>query len=103
MADDFLDVLADHGSKESFEAVVMDGTNTNTGWKDSMMAHVERVLQVVILWFVCQLHGIELPFRHLFSHCDGDLGTSGPDSFKGPTGKQCKEEVHLLVVIQLIV
>ena len=100
LADDFLDVLADHGSKESFEAVVMDGTNTNTGWKDGMMAHVERVLQVVILWFVCQLHGIELPFRHLFSHCDGGLGTSGPDSFKGPTGKQCKEEVHLLVVIQ---
>ena len=41
MADDFLDVLADHGSRESFEAVVMDETNTNTGWKDGMIAHVE--------------------------------------------------------------
>ena len=45
------------------------------------------------------LHGNELPFRHLFSHCDGGLGTSGPDSFKGPLGKQCKEEIHRLDVV----
>ena len=100
LADDFLDVLADHECTESIEAVVMDGTNTNTGWKDGLVAHVERDLPAVLLWLVCQLHGNELPFRHLFSHCDGGLGTSGPDSFKGPLGKQCKEEVHLLNVIK---
>ena len=64
-----------------------------------MMAHVERDIPAVILWLVCQLHGNELPFRHLFSHCDGGLGTSGPDSFKGPIGKQCKEEIHLWDVV----
>ena len=100
LADDFLDVLADHKSTESIEAVVMDGTNTNTGWRDGMLAHVERDIPAVLLWLVCQLHGNELPFRHLFSHCDGGLGTSGPDSFKGPIGKQCKGEVHLLNVVQ---
>ena len=99
MADDFLDVIAEHDSTESIEAVVMDGTNTNTGWKDGMMAHVERDMSTLILWLVCQLHGNELPFRHLFSHCDGGLGTSGPDSFKGPIGKQCKEEIHLKDIV----
>ena len=60
-----------------------------------------RNLPAVLLWLVCQLHGNELPFRHLFSHCDGGLGTSGPDSFKGPLGKQCnKEDIQLFNVIK---
>ena len=45
------------------------------------------------------LHGNELPLRHLFNHCDGGMGTSGPDSFNGPLGKQCKEEVHLKPIV----
>ena len=100
LATDFVDVIAEHDSKESLEAVVMDGTNTNTGWKDGMVAHVERDCCCVLLWLVCMLHGNELPFRHLFKYCDGGLGTSGPDSFLGPHGKQCKEEVHLWVIVQ---
>ena len=100
LANDFIDVIAEHASTESLEAVVMDGTNTNTGWKDGMVAHVERDILALLLWLVCMLHGNELPFRHLFSFCDGGLGTSGPDSFKGPHGKQCKEKIHLWDIVQ---
>ena len=73
-------------SRESLVAVVADGTGTNTGWKDGMLAHVERILQALLLWLICQLHGNELGLRHVFTHCDGGHGTSGPDSFKGPLG-----------------
>ena len=61
LATDFVDVIAEHDSKESLEAVVMDGTNTNTGWKDGMVAHVERDCFCVLLWLMCMLHGNELP------------------------------------------
>ena len=44
---DFMDVLAEHNSKESLLAVAADGTNTNTGWKDGMIAHLERDLDVM--------------------------------------------------------
>ena len=41
---DFIEVLAEHESKESLVAVVADGTNVNTGWEDGMIAHLEREL-----------------------------------------------------------
>ena len=81
------------------EAIVADGTAVNTGWKDGFKGHVERDLRATLLHLICMLHGNELDFRHLFCHCEGGLGTSGPDSFKGPVGTQCKEQVHLLDVI----
>ena len=99
LANDFLDVLAEHNSLESVLAVVADGTNTNTGYKDGMIAHVERDLEDPLLWLICLLHGNELGFRHFFELCDGGFGTSGPDSFKGPLGKACKELLHLLNVV----
>ena len=94
-----VDVLAENESKDTLEAVVADGTAVNTGWKDGFIGHVERDLSARFLWLICMLHGNELPLRHLFSHCDGGLWTSGPDSFKGPLGKECKEEVHLKNVV----
>ena len=41
----------------------------------------------------------KLPLRHLFSVCDGGLGTSGPDSFKGPLGRACSnQDLHRLPI-----
>ena len=80
--------------------MLADGTNTNTGWKDGMIAHTERDLQRQLLWLICQLHGNELGLRHFFDHCDGGFGTSGPDSFGGPIGKACKGELHLLDTVR---
>ena len=47
-----------------------------------------------------QLHGNELGLRHVFTHCDGGHGTSGPDSFKGSLGQALMTEVHKMKVVQ---
>ena len=73
-----------------------DGTNVNTGWKDGMIAHLERELGTPLVWLICLLHGNELDLRHWFEKCDGGFGTSGPESFKGPCGQACKGDLHLL-------
>ena len=70
LANDFVDVIAEHDSIDSIVAVVADGTNTNTGWKEGMIAHTERDLQIALLWLICLLHGIELGLRHWFAVCD---------------------------------
>ena len=97
LADDFLEVVIENNSEASLEAVVADGTNTNTGWRDGCIAHLERKIHPArpLLWLICQAHGNELPLRALFTHCDGGHGTSGPDSFKGPLGQACTGDVHL--------
>ena len=102
LANDFRDVLAEHNSIATIEAVVCDGTNTNTGWKDGFIAHLERDLKRNLTRCVCLAHGQELPFRHLFCFCDGGHGTSGPDSFQGPLGQECKGKIHLLVVVAFV-
>ena len=35
----------------------MQDGSTNTGWKTGMLAHVERDMQTVLLWLICQFHG----------------------------------------------
>ena len=100
LASDFVDVLSEHGAKDSILAVVADGTNVNVGWKDGMIAHVERDIERNLLWLICQLHGNELDFRHYFEKCDGGFGTSGPESFKGPIGKACTKDLHMLPVVE---
>ena len=104
LADDFLEVLIENSSDATLEAVVCDGANVNTGWRDGMLAFLERKLgqDRVLLWLVCMAHGNELPMRALFTHCDGGLGTSGPDSFKGPLGQACSGEVHLQDVVKFV-
>ena len=87
LANDVLDVLAEQDSKESLDAIVADGTWTNTGSKEGMIAHVERDLQRYLLWLICQLHGNELGLHHVSTANDGGHGTSGPDSFEGHIGR----------------
>ena len=101
LAEDFLDVLIENNSESTLEAVVCDGTNSNTGWKDGMLSHLERKLNPPrpILRLVCQAHGIELSLRALFSLCVGGFGTSRPTSFEGPIGKSCAGKVHLKDVV----
>ena len=50
-------VFADHDSIETVEAVVANGTNTNTGWKEGFIAHVERDLRRNLFWLICIAHG----------------------------------------------
>ena len=61
-----------------------------------LLGGVIRLLEVKIgrplHYAICQLHGNELPLRHLFSKLDGS--TSGPNSFSGPIGNAIKNNVH---------
>ena len=43
---------------------------------------------------------MELGLRHVFGHCDGGNGTSGPDSFTGSLGQALMTEVHQMKVVQ---
>lgn len=61
LAEDCRDVLVEHESEETVQAVACDGTWVNTGWKDGMLAHLERLLQITILWLVCQVRKYNLP------------------------------------------
>lgn len=94
-AEDFLEVVAETGSEETLLAILCDGCNTNTGWKSGMFVNVERKLGRQLLCCSCMLHANELYLRAVFIKCDGGLGTTGPESFAGPMGKRCKDDLHL--------
>jgi hypothetical protein len=79
---DFL--LQNNITSEHLVAVGCDGTASNTGNKGGIVALLEARLNRPLQWLVCQLHGNELPLRHLMQHLDGP--TSGPHGFKGPIG-----------------
>ena len=101
LSEDFYDVVADNNSIDTLEAVLCDGTAVNTGNRIGFICYLERKLKRKLLWLVCQLHGNELPLRHVFDHFDGGFGTSGPTSFKGPLGQACSvDEIHLRPVIK---
>jgi hypothetical protein len=95
LAIDFGEVLAETKSKESLKCVSCDGTPVNTGWKDGLVAHLERDLGKKLLCLSCLLHQNELPLRKLFNESDGGFGTTGPESFGGEIGKLCSKPLHL--------
>lgn len=66
-------------------AIGCDGTAVNTGKKGGAIRLIEEHVNRPLHWFVCLLHGNELPLRHLFEKLDGS--TTGPRSFSGPVGK----------------
>ena len=67
-------------------AIGCDGTNVNTGTKNGVIKRLEETLNSTLHWFVCMLHGNELPLRKIFTSLDGR--TSGPKCFTGFIGKQ---------------
>jgi hypothetical protein len=77
-------------------AVGCDGTVTNTGSKGGVICLLEKRLKKPLQWLVCQLHGNELPLRHLMEHLDGP--TSGPRGFSGPIGGALLGCQHMPVV-----
>jgi hypothetical protein len=72
-------------SVDKLVAIGCDGTNVNTGQNNGVIRLIEVELGKPMQWLVCQLHGNELPLRHLLQHLDGP--TTGPRAFSGPIGK----------------
>ena len=100
LANDLIEILGEYESKDSLKAICCDGTATNTGWQDGMVAHTERDLEKKLLLLSCMLHENELPFRKVFDKLDGGHGTTGPESFGGEIGKAAKEDLHLKDVVE---
>ena len=63
-----------------------DGTVVNTGTVNGDIALFESELKRPVQWLVCQIHGNELPLRHLIQKLDGP--TSGPSGWTGPIGRE---------------
>jgi len=72
-------------SVDKLVAMGCDGTNVNTGQHNGVIRLIELEIGKPVQWLVCQLHGNELPLRHLLEHLDGS--TTGPRAFSGPIGK----------------
>ena len=47
------------------QAIRCDGTNSNVGWKTGVIRRLEEKFKRPLHWNICQLHGNELPLRHL--------------------------------------
>ena len=56
LASDFRDVLAEYDAIDSLLAVLVDGTNVNTGWRTGLVASLERGLQRKLIMISCMLH-----------------------------------------------
>ena len=87
-----MDVLHEFNSENTIKAILVDNTNSNTGWEGGMVATLEKK----IFFFFLNLHTIgsslhhnEIPFRALFKSIDGC--EKGPTAFSGPLGKLCSK------------
>ena len=58
---------------------------------EGALVYLELLLGRPLHWFICMLHGCELPFRALVRKLDG--GTSGPLSLKGPIGSTLTDKL----------
>ena len=77
--------LVDHRIDESLLLVIGDTTNSMTGAKGGLWAHLEEMLGRPLFLSLCSLHINELPLRHLMTALDGP--TTSDKGWSGPIGK----------------
>ena len=92
MVQQVYDALEEFDSSESIRAILVDNTTVNTGRKNGLVVKLEDKLGRILHTVGCALHQNELPFRAIFKKLDGV--TTGLQSFSGPLGKKCKENVY---------
>ena len=71
-----------------------DETNVNAGEENCAIHYLERMLGKLVRYFICQLHGNDLPFRAVFEHYDGK--TKGPVTWTGTIGKALQQNLSVL-------
>ena len=74
-ADITFSVLEEHDSSDSLQAVLLDNTAVNTGYKGGLAVCLERKLNRKLHMIGCFLHLNELPLRHLILELDGPTVT----------------------------
>lgn len=80
----------------TISAIGCDGTATNTGGNNGVLALIEKYLNRPLQWLICLFHCNELPLRHLFCELEGK--TKGPNEFGGVLGKQLENCNELEIV-----
>ena len=89
--------LKSKGWDATLSVVGADGCRVNTGHNEGAIVYLEKLLGRPLHWFICLLHGVELPFRAIVRELDG--GTKGPFSLKGPIGKTLGQELNELPIV----
>lgn len=82
-------------SMDHLVAVSCDGTPTNTGYKNGVIARMERHLQRPLQWFVCLFHFNELPLNALLRSLLGKQ--KGPGIWPGSIGDGIQNCIHYSV------
>lgn len=77
-----LSVISYYDSTDSLQAVVCDGTNSNTSLHNGIIRKLEEVLCRPLQWLVCLLHFNELPLRKMLTFVDKAKST-GPATSTG--------------------
>ena len=90
--------LKERGWHKDLIGIGSDGTNVNVGLLKGAFPYLEKLIGHEVHWWICELHGIELPWRALFCHHDGK--TAGPSSFKGPIGDALTEDLTQLPIVE---
>ena len=78
-------IVVDHDSEQDIVVLAGDSTSMNTGWRNGVHAHFERLVGHSVVWSICLLHTNELPLRHLITKLDGPTSSD-----KGFSGDVCK-------------
>ena len=68
--------------RRTLELVNADGTPTNTGHVEGLLALLEEELGRPLTWSICLLHHLDRPWLHLLLALDGK--SLGPECFSGP-------------------
>ena len=81
---DIMSLIVKTQSTGSFQAIVCDGINTNTGVYNGIIRKLEEALCRSLQWLICLLHFNELPFRRFLFTLNKAKTTSPKDvsSFK---------------------
>jgi hypothetical protein len=82
---EIMSIIVSTQSSLTLQAIVCDGTNTNTGKNNGIIRRLEKSLGRPLQWLICLLHANELPFRKYFSVVDGGE-TKGPKTSCGEIG-----------------
>lgn len=78
--------LIDHDyNMDHLVAISCDGTATNTGYRNGVIAFMERSLNRPLQWLVCLFHFNELPFTALLTNLAGK--PKGPGLWQGEIGE----------------
>ena len=82
VANEILSIIANKNSASELQAVVCDGTVTNTRKRSGVIRKLEKSVARPLQWLVCLLHANKLPFRKYISAIDGGC-TRGTSSSSG--------------------